>query len=300
MENKEITPHPETILVPVDYSDCSVLACRYAAKIASKSKGRIFLFHAFYSPAFDMIELTGSLNTQQQLREDVTEKLIEGEQEELNRFIDKILTYKEFKNYNQSDISSALKPGLARDEIISYAHVCGATMVIMGTRGAHKKNVSILGSITEHVIMKLKLPVIAIPEDYTFVGEENMRKLVYLTDFDESDFASIKHLMQFADLFQMSIYCIHLASKEDKWESLKMEGLKEYFKSVYGKDSVQCQIIPQSINLLQTLDDFAVANRINLIALTHRKRKLIEMVFKPSVTKKIFYHTNIPLMVFHE
>ncbi len=300
MESKEIKPHYGTILVPVDYSDCSVLACRYAAKIASKSKGKIFLFHAFYSPAFDMIELTGSLNTQQQLREDVTEKLIEGEQEELNRFIDKILTYKEFQNFSPSDISSTLKPGLARDEIISFANQCEASMVIMGTHGAHKKNVSILGSITEHVIMKLKLPVIAIPEEYTFVGEENMRKLVYLTDYDESDFASIKYLMQFADLFQMTIHCIHLAIKEDKWESLKMEGLKEYFKKVYGKKSVQCQIIPESNSLLQTLDDFVVNNNINLIALTHRKRKLLEKVFKPSVTKKVFYHTNIPLMVFHE
>jgi nucleotide-binding universal stress UspA family protein len=56
------------ILVPVDYSECSRFACRYAIKIACKLGVEIRLFHTYYSPAFDLIELAGAVQTQSQLR----------------------------------------------------------------------------------------------------------------------------------------------------------------------------------------------------------------------------------------
>ena len=59
------------ILVPVDYSECSTFACRYAIKIACKVGAEIKFFHTYYSPAFDLIELAGAVQTQSQLREEV-------------------------------------------------------------------------------------------------------------------------------------------------------------------------------------------------------------------------------------
>ena len=48
----------------------------------------------------------------------------------------------------------------------------------MGTRGADKKTSSILGSITEVAIKRLSVPVLAIPEDYKFIGEEKMNLIL--------------------------------------------------------------------------------------------------------------------------
>lgn len=287
------------ILVPVDYSEYSSLACRYAAKIARSSGNNICLFHAFYSPAFDLIELTGGLQTQQQLRTDVTEKLIESETTEMLGFIEKLFNFPEFKHIERNRVVHQIKAGLAKDEIISLADEIGAEMVVMGTRGADKKTSSILGSITEVCIRKLKIPVLAVPEDYHFIGESNLRKIVYLTDFDESDFVSIKKLMRFTENFNMQIHCIHIGTRSDKWELLKMQGLKDYFQKAYNQQTVECHILENMPDLLQTLDKYVVDNDINIIALTHRKRSLMEKVFKPSLAKKVFYHTHIPLLVFH-
>jgi nucleotide-binding universal stress UspA family protein len=288
-----------TIIVPVDYSEYSIQACRYAAKIAKKANANINLFHAFYSPAFDLIELTGGLHTQQQLRADVTEKLIDTETKEMNSFIEKLFEFQEFKDLDKSSVFKDINAGLAKDEIISFAERLKPGMVVMGTRGVDKKSTSILGSITEAAIKRLKVPVMAIPEDYIFLGEENLRKIVYLTDYDESDFVSIKKLMQFSQLFNMSIHCVHIGPRVDKWEKLKMEGFKEYFKNAYKNESIECHILENKPDLLDAIDNYVQENKINVIALTHRKRKLLESVFRPSITKKIFYHTEIPLLVFH-
>lgn len=288
-----------TILVPVDYSEYSTLACRYAAKIVSKSGYNICLFHAFYSPAFDLIELTGGLQTQQQLRADVTEKLIENEANEMSKYIDSLMDFDEFKSIGKKHIQHEIKAGLAKDEILTTANQIIPELVVMGTRGSDKKTSSILGSITEVSIRKLKVPVLAVPEDYEFVGEKNLKTIVYLTDFDESDFLSIKKLLKFTRFFNMSIHCIHIGHRRDKWELLKMEGLKEYFLKAYQQDAVECHILDSKPNLLEALDKYVSDNQINIISLTHRKRSLLDKVLKPSMAKKVFYHSQVPLLVFH-
>jgi nucleotide-binding universal stress UspA family protein len=289
----------EIILVPVDYSDHSIQACRYALKIAKRSDSNLLLFHAFYSPAFDLIELSGGLQTQQQLRTDVTEKLIESENVDMEEFIEKLYKFDEFQSFDRNRISSDIKSGLAKDEILNIAEEIQPKMVVMGTKGADKKASSILGSITEIAIRRLKVPVFAIPENYKFIGEHKLNKIVYLTDFDESDFLSIKKLISFTRYFNLSIHCIHIGPSTDKWESLKMNGLKDYFQKAYKQDSVECHILENKPDLLQAIDNYISENGINILSLTHRKRRLIEKVFKPSVTKKVFYHSEIPLLVFH-
>ncbi|MBN1118936.1 MAG: universal stress protein [Bacteroidales bacterium] len=287
------------ILVPVDYSEYSVLACRFAAKIANKSGNDICLLHSFYSPAFDLIELTGGIQTQQQLRTDVTEKLLESESSDMKEFSDKLRLFPEFETLQENRIKHEIKAGLAKDEIISLADEIKPEMVVMGTRGADKKTSSILGSITEVCIRKLKIPVLAIPEDYEFIGESRLKKIVYLTDFDESDFVSIKKLLRFTNYFNMEIHCVHIGTRTDKWEIVKMQGLKDYFQKSYQLEAVECHILENKPDLLQTLDKYIQDNNINIISLTHRKRSLMEKVFRSSTAKKVFYHTHIPLLVFH-
>lgn len=293
------TLEKSTILVPVDYSDYSKLACRYAAKIANKSGSDICIFHSFYSPAFDLIELTGNAQTQEQLRTDITQKLLEAESDEMKNFISSLDAFPAFKEFDKKRIRHELRAGLAKEEILNISSEINPFMVVMGTRGIDKKSTSILGSITEIAIKKLNVPVLAIPENYKFLGEENLQKIVYLTDFDESDFVSISKLLSFTSLFNMTIHCIHIGPNNDTWENLKMEGLKEYFGKAYKTASVECHILSNKPDLLYAIDKYISENGINIISLTHKKRKIIEKVFKQSMAKKVFYHSEIPLLVFH-
>jgi nucleotide-binding universal stress UspA family protein len=287
------------ILVPVDYSEHSIQACRYALKIASKANASIKIFHAFYSPAYDLIELTGNKSTQRKLREEVTQKLMDGEQDKMQVFLNDLNKYAELKDFNRKLIETEMVPGLPKEEIQEITEAYSPDLVIMGTRGKDAQESSVLGSITEFAIKRLKSPVLAVPIDYTFIGEGNLKNLAYLTDFDESDFLSIKKLMGFTNLLDMTIHCLHIGGKDDNWERLKMEGLKNYFRNSYQDAQVECHFLGGEKNLLPAIDTFIREQKINILSLTSRKRNLIEKVFKPSLAKKLFYHSNIPLLVFH-
>ena len=74
----------------------------------------------------------------------------------------------------------------------------------------------------------------------------------------------------------MSIHCIHIGSRADKWDNLKMEGLRDYFQKAYQIESVECHILDSKPDLLQAIDNYVQEQDINMIALTHKKRKLLE------------------------
>ena len=287
------------ILVPVDYSEYSMLACRYALKVAHKAHATITIFHAFYSPAYDLISLTGNKTTQSKLWDEVTEKLMAEETKNIDSFLKTVTQQSEWKKFPVHNLKKEIRPGLAKDEIQKFAEEYEPDLVIMGTRGKDKKENSFLGSITEIVIKKLKYPVIAIPEDYTFIGSGNLKKILFLTDYDESDFMSIKKLIGFAQLMNLSITCLHIGSKAGEWEKLKMEGLKDYFKKTYPEVKVQCGILSDRENILAAIDDYIRKNKINIISITTQKRNLLTKIIKPNLTRRLFYHSNIPIMVFH-
>lgn len=286
------------ILVPVDYSECSRFACRFAIKIACKLGAEIRLFHTYYSPAFDLIELAGAVQTQSQLREEVTTNLEESERETIESFIQGLKEYVKNCGIPAVKFTYEIAPGVPEDEIIRFSESYLPDLVIMGTRGKGSGVGAIMGSVTASVINRIACPIMAIPEKYTFVGEKNVKNILYVTDFDESDFLTLKSLMKITDQLELDIHCVHIGSDPKSWDKVRMEGLMEYFRKSYGKTQVTYSFINQK-NLLNDLDQLVREKSINILSLTAHRQSIFEKLFKPNITKKLFYHTSIPLLVFH-
>lgn len=286
------------ILVPVDYSECSRFACRYAIKIACKTGASVKLIHTYYSPAFDLIELAGAVQTQAHLKEEVMVDLENSEKSAIESFIKELLVYAAECEANKIDISYEIMPGVPEDEIIRSSETYEPDLVVMGTHGKGTGVASIMGSVTAAVIGRIRFPVMAIPEKYTFVGEKNIKSVMYVTEFDESDFVSLKKLLSFAEPLGLNIHCVHLGDDPGAWDKVKMEGLMEYFRKSYGRTDVTYSFISQK-NMLEELDNLIQEMNINILSVTSRRQSLFEQLFRTSITKKLFYHTSIPLLVFH-
>lgn len=286
------------ILVPVDYSECSKFACRYAIKIACKTGAEIKFFHSYYSPAFDLIELAGAVQTQSQLREEVAINLEETEKATIEGFIRQMQDYIAKCGISSPLFSYDITPGVPEDEIIHYSQEFEPDLVVMGTHGKGTGMGSIIGSVTAAVINRIAYPIIAVPEQYIFIGEKNVKNVLYVTDFDESDFLSLKKLMNITEQLDLDIHCAHIGENPKAWDQVKMDGLMAYFSKAYGKTQVTYSFINQK-NLLENLDNLIREKNINILSLTSHRRNLIDKLFKPNLAKKLFYHSGIPLLVFH-
>ena len=89
-------------------------------KLACKLGAEIKFFHTYYSPAFDLIELAGAVQTQTQLREEVTTNLEESEKETIESFIQQMKDYVAECGMPAVKISYDIAPGVPEDEIIQF------------------------------------------------------------------------------------------------------------------------------------------------------------------------------------
>ncbi|MBL8008508.1 MAG: universal stress protein, partial [Ignavibacteria bacterium] len=52
--------------------------------------------------------------------------------------------------------------------------------------------------------------------------------------------------------------------------------------------------------VLEGINDYINSNDVDVLAMAIRKRSLIDKIFNRSLTKKMAYHTKIPLLALHK
>jgi hypothetical protein len=169
----------------------------------------------------------------------------------------------------------------------------------MGTKGMGKGTVDYIGSVTKKIITKARVPLLVVPRQSVYRGINYIGKVMYATDFDDSDFKVLRTLITLLHPFDVRIYCIHIAKVgETTFNIAKMNSLKDHFKTEFNDLNLNCDLI-QHTDVVQGLEDYIEEKEIDFLALTTRKRGVIERLFNPSLAKQMLFHTHIPLLVFH-
>ncbi|MCD4745735.1 MAG: universal stress protein [Bacteroidales bacterium] len=286
------------ILVPIDFSDCSVNACQYAIGLAEKLKAEIKLLYAYYSPIIEPEAFDETYTYQVNLEKILLNIETEAKQniEELTKNLKDKIKQDKIKGVK---VNYSLVRGSPDDAILDFNETYNPGIIIMGTKGKGEKTDDIIGSVTTRIIEKAKIPVLVIPENSIFNGIENINNIVYATDFDDSDFKAIRKLMSLVRPFNMKIYCVHIGfDPKNVWDKVKMESLEEHFNNEYKDYDIVCNIL-ENKDILKGLEDFILDKKIDIISLTTHKRGIISKFFKPSLTRKMLFHTDIPVLVFH-
>jgi nucleotide-binding universal stress UspA family protein len=139
----------KTILCPVDFSEHSRQALRYAALLASRGGGRLTvlfvedpLLAAAAAVAYDEKVLTERGRTA------------------LRRFVERTITpYK----LGKSAVTVDVAVGKPQDEILKNAKRLGSDLIVMGAHGLTGPSKMMLGSTTHRVLRGSTTPVLAIP-----------------------------------------------------------------------------------------------------------------------------------------
>lgn len=137
--------HSLRIVCPVDFSDCSRRALRYAGALAAHFCTRLSVVHVadpFLAGAVAVHELAG-----------------DG-QEELRQFVKDNLRPAPPAGF-EPDVT--LIVGSPAREIVSFAEAHGADLIVMGTHGYTGARKTYFGSTAEHVLRQSRVPVLTVP-----------------------------------------------------------------------------------------------------------------------------------------
>lgn len=274
----------KTILFPTDFSPGADNALNYAIRLSDKLKAKLIFFNSFHIPAYAGAPIDG----------DVEEQLMNITNDQLLELKNKAL----LQNKNL-DVECEVNYGFAVDNIVSTAKEKNAGLIIMGTKGASGLKEVLIGSNAASVLEKAPCPVLVIPENAQF---KNLDKIVFATDFRNSDFYSIAALAEIAALFNSEIMIVHVSqvTPTGDYESDLLQWFREELKK---KTNVEYNNISfhdlVGGNVDYELEDFIEKYKVDLLALSMRKRNIFSKLFDRSLTKKMAYHTHTPLLAFH-
>lgn len=286
------------ILVPVDFSEYSINACKYAIGLVTTLKAEIKLYHSYFNPVISVEPYSEASSFQLNL-DNVILRLEKDAKLQMNKLIKELQNFALSETESKIKITYVLERGIPEDTILGYANKYKPGVIVIGTKGSDGSKVKFIGRVTKKIIEKANVPVLAIPQDSVYHGIKYVNKLLYATDFDDSEFKAIRKLLTLVRPFGLKIYIIHIASdSENLYDKAKMNSLMDHFAENYAEFNVTFDIISHE-DVHQGLEDFIEEKDIDVIALTTRKRGIFERLFNPSVAQMMMYHTHIPLLVFH-
>jgi nucleotide-binding universal stress UspA family protein len=140
-----------TILVPVDFSECSLAGVKYAAFLARTLGATLRLFHAIYPYTnYVFVDRAGVRLS----------GLVEAVQETARQEMDGL---KQMDFLRGLPVQTETRPGHAVDEICAAASEPDVDLIVTSTHGHTGFKHALIGSIAEHVVRYAECPVMVIP-----------------------------------------------------------------------------------------------------------------------------------------
>ncbi|MDR1699049.1 MAG: universal stress protein [Prevotellaceae bacterium] len=286
------------ILVPIDFSEHSKKACELSFHLAATMKAEITILHTYFSPIYTGMPI-GETLTYEMNEEETLIKVIRKVKAEVDTYEKDLHAKITEGKLPVIKFKMEMREGVPEEEIIRFAQQEEPVLIVMGTRGKHQKESDLIGSVTAEVIERSRVPVLAIPEGTSLTDWDKLKNIAYATNFDQKDLLAFEKLTQLLEPFAYKVHLVHIsANAENSWNEIKLEGIKAYFKKHYPKIKTEYAII-QSDDIATSLDEYIHKNDINILSLTTHKRNIFTRLFNPSIARKMIFHTDTPMFVFH-
>jgi nucleotide-binding universal stress UspA family protein len=142
------------ILVPTDFSQCSLAGTEYAAFLAKNFHAALRLFHAMYPYTnYVFVDRAGVRMS----------GLAEAMEETARQEMDAL---KQMDFLRDLPVQTELLPGLAVDEICAAAGEPEVDLIVISTHGRTGLKHALIGSVAEHVVRYAERPVLVVPSNH--------------------------------------------------------------------------------------------------------------------------------------
>jgi nucleotide-binding universal stress UspA family protein len=225
----------ERILCPVDFSEISGKAYRYAQSISSHYHAKLLVQH--------VVELwqhpSADYSISPDILEDFRRSLISDAEKELEHFV---------KTAGGPQPECLVEESVAPDAILFLARERAISLIILGTHGRRGFDHLMLGSVTERVLRHASCPLLVIPRTAPVpVGptvtddSASVQRILCCVDFSAHSQCALKHAFSLADAYGAEVTILHVLDHEPesadvgKETAAAMENLQKLLPAAAGK-----------------------------------------------------------------
>ncbi len=285
------------IVVPVDISEVSANALRFAWQIAEKTQAHLEVIYAMDS-IFEGTKpsATGFLSGYNKTM-----------QTELDTFIQQTLAAESYQyepigsQPGAPGVSTATRPyisskvvyGFPDMAIQTYSEKCD--LIVMGTTGGGTLTHKLFGSVSMEVSKNAMAPVMFVPPGMTYKGFSNM---LYASNFESLDPLRIQQAVSFARRFDSQIHFVHIGPAGEKGVALERKLFEiNYQESHPDKPFIFTKMV--SDDVVDPIYEYAFYHRIELLVFVTHHRSLWESFLHKSITREVLSSSGLPVLVIH-
>jgi nucleotide-binding universal stress UspA family protein len=273
------------ILVPTDFSACAENAVNFAVESAKIFPATITLLHSF--------DLNGDVYT------DYMGVNKEYNQSQLHEATDKLTQLKlSIKKKDALAVESSVFTGGVKESILATSAEKNIDVVVMGTAGANGLLQKWWGSKTSDIIGKSQVPVLAIPVNYQW---KKPKKILLATNHFETEPAILDAIFDLADCYDAQVQVVVFTNEAHDTafvfleQDRKIPAYEQMLKDKYKDKMIGVDhLFGTDFELV--LQNYMNHNQIDMLAMIPYKRSFADKIFHPSITKRMSYHTKIPLL----
>ena len=273
------------ILFPTDFSNAANNAFIYALNLANAIQAEIVTVHVYQVPQANFVNAYEYLH----------EIYAVTELSNFENYKDEVPALRSIaaaNNLGHIKITHALISGNLVQEIKKITENDNFDFVVMGTKGITSLKETFFGTIATKVMNEVNALVMVIPENCHY---QPIKKMLFLTQYKTEDTTSFKTVLSLSKIFQATLDCLRIVYPEnpikndcqEDWKAL-INDKNVTFHSKEGDDT-------EGIIL-----NFIDSNEINLIAMHVYHKNFLEKLFETSLSKKLAFHINIPILAIHE
>jgi nucleotide-binding universal stress UspA family protein len=270
------------ILCPTDFSECSLNAIEYAAKLGEQYQADLILFHVPDKEDYQKLSVGDMMNGDQ----------FAFIHKKLDNLVETVS--EESLTKGLQSCKGVVKEGKAIATILAHAVEIQADLIVMGTEGINEFKQNYVGTRSSNVVVKAEVDVLIIPRRVHF---KIPRKLVYATDYLEEDKIAIQKVVEMARFFGSEIDIVHVSSRErtiDKALHLTMVQEMEPFIK-YDKVNFVLKSYRDEPGL--GLENYLITAKGDVLIMLSKKKTWFEQIFTKNLSRKMSYFINKPLLV---
>lgn len=272
------------ILFPTDFSKTANDAFIYALKLAENINAEIITLHVYELPIIDNQGFPSYLF-------EIYDTIEINNFENYKDQVPVLREIAEKNNLEHIKMSHVLEQGSLVSIINEIAKKDHIDYIVMGTKGASGLKETFMGSNTGRVISNVTPFVLAIPERSRF---HPIKNIAFTTAFKDKDRIALRDILEIARGFEATVHCLHVKTSKSK----ASEDLIQDWKEDFDDQNVVFHI-NESEDIKESILKFTKKNHIDILAMIDYKRGFFEELFIHSLTQKIAFQIDIPILAMH-
>ncbi len=271
--------HLNKMIVPIDFSNTSRNALRYAYHLAEKIDKVVKALHVYHPSSQDMRDAVYIHTDFSSMKKKYLEEWVQSAQSSWQH------------DQNESVyMVPEFSVGFPTDKILDSAKENKAELIVMGTTGDSNRMKRWFGSVSSNVLNESPVPVLFIPPNASYSG---INKIIYAYDSYNIDKSCIDALLQFATSFLPEIQFLHVSKTGNDNPGYYITDL---IGDRYPIDKFQTIQIKSS-NISETLINYALDQQADLMVFGTESKTMLQKIMIHSHTIDMKHTTEIPLLV---